>query len=162
MMKIRLCEERDIATVCDIYNYYIENTVITFEEKPVSFGEMNKRFELYTKAYPWLVCEVEGAVVGYAYATKWKEREAYRNTVESTVYIRNSLFGKGYGKALYQALIDDLRTNQRHVLLGCIALPNDASVRLHEYFGFEKVAHFSEVGRKFERWVDVGYWQKIN
>jgi L-amino acid N-acyltransferase YncA len=162
MMKIRPCDLSDISAVCDIYNYYVENTVITFEETPVSFDEMKKRFELYTKAYPWLVCEVEGVVVGYAYATKWKEREAYRNTVETTVYLQHLLSGRGYGKALYGALIENLQRAKRHVFLGCIALPNDASVRLHEYFGFTKIAHFSEVGRKFDRWVDVGYWQKIH
>jgi L-amino acid N-acyltransferase YncA len=161
-MKIRPCKESDISAVCDIYNYYVENTVITFEEKRVSPADMKKRFALYTETYPWLVCEVDGVLVGYAYASQWKAREAYRHTAEMTVYLKHSCVGRGYGKALYQALIESLKPTQCHVLLGCITLPNDVSVGLHEYFGFEKVAHFSEVGRKFDRWLDVGYWQKIH
>jgi L-amino acid N-acyltransferase YncA len=158
-MNVRPCAASDISAICDIYNYYIKNTVVTFEEKLVSTDEMNRRFQLYTKDYPWFVCEDDGTLVGYAYATKWKEREAYRHTAEITVYLRNGSSGKGYGKALYTALIEGLRRINCHVFLGCIALPNDASAGLHEYFGFKKVAHFSEVGRKFDRWVDVGYWQ---
>jgi len=158
---IRACELKDIPQICEIYNYYISNTVITFEETPLTVAEMSARIESYTKLYPWLVCEVEGSVVGYAYASKWKERSAYKKTAEATVYLKNGLSGKGYGKALYSALLDALKALDCHVVLGCIALPNEASVGLHESFGFNKVAHFTEVGRKFSQWVDVGYWQKI-
>lgn len=159
-MKIRNCEEKDIQHICDIYNYYIKKTVITFEEIPLEVTEMKSRIEAYTKLYPWYVCEVNDEIVGYAYATKWKERSAYKNTLEATVYVKNGLAGKGYGKALYSALLETLNTVDCHVILGCIALPNEASAGLHEYFGFKKVAHFAEVGRKFGRWIDVGYWQK--
>ncbi|MES2676209.1 MAG: N-acetyltransferase family protein [Pseudomonadota bacterium] len=161
-MNIRSCESRDVEKICGIYNYYINNTVITFEETPLTMSEMANRIQTYTKLYPWLVCEVEGKIVGYAYASKWKERSAYKNTAEITVYLENGLSRKGYGKALYSALLELLQQANCHVVLGCIAIPNEASERLHEYFGFKKVAHFSEVGRKFEQWVDVGYWQKIN
>lgn len=160
-MNVRKCEEKDIPHICDIYNYYIKNTVITFEETPLDLAEMQNRIMAYTKLYPWYVCEIDGEVVGYAYATKWKERTAYKNTVEVTVYVKQGLEGKSYGKALYSALLQELNTLNCHVILGCIALPNKASAGLHEYFGFEKVAHFSEVGRKFDRWIDVGYWQKV-
>jgi L-amino acid N-acyltransferase YncA len=161
-MIIRACETKDALKICEIYNYYVENTVITFEEIPVDVASMVDRIESYTKLYPWYICEVDGAVVGYAYATKWKERAAYKNSAEVTVYVKHDQGGKGYGKALYSTLIDSLKTKGCHVILGGIALPNDASVGLHEYFGFTKVAHFSEVGFKLGRWVDVGYWQKIN
>lgn len=160
-MIIRACEARDVPTVCEIYNYYIANTVITFEENPLSTTEMSARIHAYTQLYPWFVCEVNGVVVGYAYATKWKERAAYKNSVEITVYLDHTQSGKGYGKALYTKLLESLVTMGCHVVLGGIALPNEASVGLHEYFGFKKVAHFSEVGFKLGRWVDVGYWQKI-
>lgn len=160
-MIIRACEPKDIPQICEIYNYYISHTVITFEEIPLTVTEMSARIESYTKLHPWLVCEVDGSVVGYAYASKWKERSAYKNTAEVTVYIKNGLAGQGYGKALYSALLDKLKVLGGHVVLGCIALPNETSVGLHEYFGFKKVAHFTEVGCKFNRWVDVGYWQKI-
>lgn len=160
-MKIRNCTEKDVSQICEIYNYYIKNTVITFEEIPLEVAEMQSRITAYMKLYPWYVCEDNDEVVGYAYATKWKERTAYKNTVEITVYIKHGLQGKGYGKALYSTLIEALDKLGCHVILACIALPNGASAGLHEYFDFKKVAHFSEVGRKFDRWIDVGYWQRI-
>ena len=159
-MLIRSCEAKDIPAICDIYNYYINHTIVTFEETPVAVADMASRVESYTLKYPWFVCEVDGAVVGYAYGSTWKERIAYKHTVEVTVYLKNGLFGKGYGKALYSALLDKLRLQGYHVALGCLAIPNEASAGLHEYFGFKKVAHFAEVGRKFNQWIDVGYWQK--
>lgn len=160
-MIIRACDTKDIPAICDIYNYYIQHTVITFEETPVAVAEMTARVEAYTRTHPWLVCDVDGEVVGYAYGSKWKERSAYKHTAEVTVYLKNDLSGKGYGKALYSALLDKLKAQDCHVALGCIAIPNEASAGLHEYFGFEKVAHFNQVGRKFNQWIDVGYWQKL-
>jgi L-amino acid N-acyltransferase YncA len=159
-VQIRYCESRDVAQVCDIYNHYITHTAITFEEEPLEVSQMQARVDAYTKLYPWLVCRTGDFVVGYAYASKWKERAAYSHTAEVTVYVRASHEGKGYGKALYADLLASLDSMDCHVALGCIALPNDASVRLHERFGFTKVAHFSEVGRKFGQWLDVGYWQR--
>ena len=160
-MHIRPYTPNDAAAICAIYNHYIEHTVITFEEIPLSVAQMQERIAAYTQLYPWLVCEVDGEVVGYAYASKWKERVAYKHTAEITVYLKHDTTQKGYGSALYSELIAQLKTKGCHVLLGCIAIPNEASVRLHERMGFEKVAHFAEVGRKFDRWLDVGYWQKI-
>jgi L-amino acid N-acyltransferase YncA len=160
-VNIRPCEPNDVEKICEIYNYYITNTVITFEEETLSASEMSQRIATYTLLYPWLVCEVDGELVGYAYASKWKERSAYKNTAEVTVYLKHGLSRKGYGKALYSALLKSLEAMRCHVVLGCVALPNESSEKLHEHFGFVKVAHFSEVGRKFGRWVDVGYWQKV-
>jgi len=160
-MIIRACVTKDIPAICEIYNYYIANTLVTFEENLINHSDMSERINAYTKTYPWFVCEVDGVVVGYAYATKWKERTAYKNSVETTVYLEHTQSGKGYGKALYSALLKSLENIGCHVVLGGIALPNESSVGLHEYFGFKKVAHFSEVGFKLGRWVDVGYWQKI-
>lgn len=149
-----------MAAICDIYNHYIAHTVITFEEVPITVSEMTRRIDAYIQRYPWLVCEQDGVVVGYAYASTWKERAAYKHTAESTVYVRDGFSGKGIGKALYAALLSQLARHDCHVVLGCIALPNAPSVALHEHFGFEKVAHFKEVGRKFNQWLDVGYWRK--
>ena len=161
-MNIRPFEQKDVEQICEIYNYYISNTVITFEENCLSFSELSQRINTYTKSYPWLVCEVEDELVGYAYASKWKERSAYKNTAEVTIYLKQGLSRKGYGKALYTSLLQSLKELNCHVILACIALPNESSEKLHEHFGFVKVAHFSEVGRKFGQWVDVGYWQKVN
>jgi phosphinothricin acetyltransferase len=159
-MEIRSCEKKDIKSICSIYNYYIEYTVITFEEALVSHEDMAHRVAYYTQQFPWLVCEVNGDVVGYAYATKWQQRSAYKNSVEVTVYLRHGKSGQGYGQSLYKALLQSLSGNC-HAIVAGIALPNAGSIRLHEKFGFEKVAHFKEVGQKLGRWIDVGYWQKI-
>jgi phosphinothricin acetyltransferase len=134
--------------------------VITFEEEPVSEAEMGRRIAEVTKRpLPWLVAEADGAVVGYAYATPWRPRSAYRFSVESTVYLEAGAVGRGTGRALYAALLDDLKARGVHCVIGGIALPNPASVGLHERMGFRKVGHLEEVGWKQERWVDVGYWE---
>lgn len=158
-MHTRHFQAGDETVIVDIYNHYIQHTTITFEETPLSALEMRDRIDACTQKYPWLVCEVDGQVMGYAYATAWKARAAYRHTVEATVYVREGCAGQGIGKALYTALLAALFEQGCHVVLGCIALPNAASVGLHEHMGFKQVAHFPEVGRKFEQWLDVGYWQ---
>jgi phosphinothricin acetyltransferase len=149
----------DAAALCAIYNPYVLETVITFEQSPVSESEMTQRIREYTVQYPWLVAEVEGKVAAYAYATRWRTRAAYDRTLESTVYVDKAHTGRGIAKPLYLQLLRELKSRGVHAVVGCIALPNDASVALHEKCGFVKVAHFPQVGRKFERWVDVGFWQ---
>jgi L-amino acid N-acyltransferase YncA len=157
---IRNVKTDDAEAIAGIYNPYILNSVITFEEVPVTVEEIARRIETEISAgYPYLVLEGEQKVVGYAYAGVWRTRAAYRNTVESTVYLEQGLNGKGLGTLLYQALIEELRKKEIHVVLGGITLPNPASVALHEKMGFTKVAHFKEVGYKFGRWLDVGFWQ---
>jgi len=100
-------------------------------------------------------------LLGYCYASKWKGRCAYRYSVESTVYLSPDATGKGIGSKLYGTLLAELRQRQFHTVIGGIALPNPASVALHEKLGFEKVAQFRQVGNKFGRWIDVGYWQLL-
>lgn len=149
----------DEAAISDIYNHYIRHTVITFEEVELTAAQMRERIEATPERFPWLVCEQEGRTVGYAYASLWKQRAAYRHSAELTVYVRDGHTGQGLGQALYTALIEALRQRgDCHVLLGCIALPNAASVALHERLGFVQAGHFREVGRKFDQWLDVGYW----
>jgi phosphinothricin acetyltransferase len=158
---IRPAQPADAAAIAAIYNHYILHTAITFEEAAVTDAEMAARMAAIQPALPWLVAEVGGAVVGYAYAGPWKGRAAYRHSVETTVYVDRHHGRSGLGSALYAALISELRVRAMHCLMGGIALPNDASVALHEKFGFRKVAHFEQVGRKFDRWIDVGYWERI-
>src|SRR5262249_46335457 len=107
---------------------------------------------------PWLVACVDGRVVGYAYAAPWKTRSAYRYSVESTIYIEPGQSRRGYGRPLYESLIADLRGRGFHSVIGGISLPNEASVALHERVGFRAAGVLREVGRKFDRWIDVGYW----
>jgi L-amino acid N-acyltransferase YncA len=159
-MPVRDCTPADIPAICAIYNHYIANTVITFEESPVSEGEMQKRVDAITRTFPWLVYDKGDGVIGYAYASQWKDRSAYKHTAEVTVYLHPDHCEKGVGSRLYQTLIERLTLKNIHVLLACIAIPNIASEKIHNRFGFRQVAHFSEVGFKFGRWVDVGYWQK--
>ena len=156
---IRTVTPADAAAIISIYNHYVATTAISFEENPVSEEEMAQRIKDVTANMPWFVEEQDGEVVGYAYATPWRVRSAYRFSVESTVYVSPEHSRKGIGARLYQVLLNDLRDTGIHVVLGGIAQPNAASVALHERFGFEKVAHFKDVGRKFEQWVDVGYWE---
>jgi phosphinothricin acetyltransferase len=135
-------------------------TAITFEEEAVTEQDMAQRIaDVSAAGLPWLVLEVDGKVAGYAYATKWRVRPAYRYSVESTIYLDQAFAGRGLGRLLYGALLDELRKRELHLVIGGIALPNDGSVALHEKLGFRKVAHFTEVGMKFGRWIDVGYWE---
>ena len=110
---------------------------------------------------PWLVAEEQRQVAGYAYAAPWKTRSAYRFSVEITVYLAPANVGRGIGSLLYRHLFGTLQTLGVHAVIGGIALPNPASVALHEKFGLEKVAYFPQVGFKFNRWIDVGYWERI-
>lgn len=158
---VRTAVSADAEQIVAIYNHYVANTVVTFEEDEVSPDEMRRRMhDVFNAALPWIVAEDEGQMVGYAYATKWKARSAYRYSVETTVYLADGVAGKGFGTALYTELFRILKDRGIHAAIGGIALPNDASVALHEKFGMRKVAHFEEVGFKFGRWVDVAYWQR--
>jgi L-amino acid N-acyltransferase YncA len=159
---VRAAVETDAGPLAAIYNYYIENSVITFEEQPVTAEEMSGRIrEVQSQGLPWLVAEVDGMVAGYSYASKWKSRSAYRHSVETTIYLKYGLEGRGIGKILYSALLPILRSRDIHAVIGGAALPNPASVSLHESLGFERVATFRQVGFKHGRWVDVAYWELV-
>jgi len=157
---IRPATAADAERICAIYNHYVATTTISFEEEAVAPADMVLRIAGVAEAnLPWLVMCEDDKLIGYAYATKWRVRAAYRFAVESSVYVDPDYAGKGAGTALYAALLTELRRRGLHLVIGGIAQPNEASVRLHERLGFRKVAHFSEVGLKFGRWIDVGYWQ---
>lgn len=157
---IRAATIGDAEAIARIYNHYVATTTITFEEQAVSIEEMAGRvLEIGSTALPWLVAEQDGRIVGYAYASKWKGRCAYRFSAECTVYLDPDCVGRGFGTQLYERLFHALRERGFHAVIGGVALPNPASVALHEKVGMKKVAHFSEVGYKFDRWIDVGYWE---
>jgi L-amino acid N-acyltransferase YncA len=160
-MIIRSAQYIDAAAIARLYNPYILSTTISFEEHPVSQEEMLTRIQdVQSAGLPWIVAQADQQVMGYAYASKWKARSAYRFAVESSVYIAQEARGRGIGTQLYEALLSEIKASGLHSVIGGIALPNKASVRLHEKMGYEKVAHFKQVGFKFEQWVDVGYWQR--
>ena len=159
---IRRASPTDAGPIARIYNHFVENTVITFEEEAVSAPDMAARIaEAQGLSLPWLVAEVEGAIVGYAYARRWRPRSAYRYSAETTIYLERGFEGRRIGATLYSALLPLLRERGIHVAIGGVALPNDASVALHEKLGFERVATFRQVGFKHDRWVDVAYWQLV-
>jgi phosphinothricin acetyltransferase len=159
-VQLRAVTPEDAADLARIYNHYIAKTIITFETEPVSVENMRQRVvETLALPLPWLVAERGGSVLGYTYASRWKGRCAYRFAVEATIYLDPACLGQGIGRPLYEALIEEIRSLQMHAVIAGISLPNDASVALHEKLGFAKIGHFTEVGYKQERWVDVGYWQ---
>lgn len=161
---IRPATSTDASAICDIYNHYIDNTIISFEYDRVSVETMQTRIENTIAKYPWLVYEEKGVIIAYAYANLWKAREAYQYILESTVYASHKMTTKGVGTRLYQALFDVIETNQENTrvktLMGVIALPNKASVGLHKKMGFREAGYFKEVGFKFDQWIDVAYYQK--
>jgi phosphinothricin acetyltransferase len=158
---IRPVNPGDAAAICAIYNYYIVHTAITFEEQPLAVPEMERRIENITAKYPWLVWEAEDEILGYAYVNTYRERSSYRHTAELSVYLGKGREGAGLGSRLLSGLLETLGQTDIHALVGGITLPNERSVGLHEKFGFSKVAHFKEVGRKLGKWLDVGYWELI-
>jgi len=159
---IRAATIRDAAGIARIYNHYVLNSTITFEEQPVGEAEIGDRMrKIQAQSLPYVVAEEDGRVVGLAYAGPWVGRSAYRFTVETTVYVESESKNRGYGSQLYDALLKELRAKAIHAFIAIIALPNEASIALHEKFGFKKIAHLKEVGWKFEKRIDVGYWELI-
>ncbi len=158
---IRSAKLKDAKSIIDIYNYYILHSGATFEEKQIDEAEMCVRINISDKRFPWLVFEENKQVLGYAYAGAWKGRSAYLHTVEISVYLQASAVQKGIASQLYTELLKRLQYQNIHAVIAGIALPNEASIALHEKFGFEKIAHFKEVGFKFGKWMDVGYWQLL-
>jgi phosphinothricin acetyltransferase len=159
-VSIRDARAEDAGSIARIYNRYVLGTTITFEEDAVSDADMAARIaEVQGASLPWLVA-VADEVLGFAHASKWKGRCAYRFSAEVTVYLDPPATGRGLGSQLYAELFERLRAAGMHSLLAGIALPNDGSVALHEKMGMSKVAHFREVGFKLGRWVDVGYWER--
>jgi phosphinothricin acetyltransferase len=122
---------------------------------------MQQRIESICREFPWLVFKQDGEILGYAHASRWKSRPAYRRTAEVTVYTAPGKERQGIGERLCRRLVDCMAKRGYHSLLAGIALPNPASIALHEKLGFEKVAHLKEVGWKSGRWVDVAYWELI-
>lgn len=157
---IRQATAADAEAIAEIYNYYVTDTIVTFEEEPVLPSEIARRIDQVQKAgLPWLVADENGVIIGYAYATPWKERIGYRFSVETTVYLNKDYTGRGVGTELYAELFKLLEEGGVKSAVGGVALPNDASVALHEKLGMRKVAEFQRIGVKFGQWINVGYWQ---
>ncbi|MFT3994957.1 MAG: GNAT family N-acetyltransferase [Dysgonomonas sp.] len=152
----------DAKQIADIYNYYIRQTIITFEEEVVSAQDIEQRIKKVTaKGYPFFVYEENGIIVGYAYLSNWRERSAYDITLETSVYLNHNSIGSGIGSVLYKELIVRAKKINIHSLIGVISLPNDESRKLHKKFNFELIGNFKESGKKFDKLIDVEFWQLI-
>jgi phosphinothricin acetyltransferase len=161
-LRVRTAVEADAASLAEIYNYFVINAISTFEETPVTSTAMSARLgDSAAAELPWLVAERDGEVIGYAYASAWKSRRAYRFSAEITAYVRHGMEGCGVGSQLYRELFPLLAARGFHAVLAGIALPNEASIGLHEKLGMTQVAQLRDVGFKFGKWIDVGYWERV-
>ncbi|HEM5070809.1 TPA: N-acetyltransferase [Streptococcus suis] len=160
MIKIQSAQIEDAADLVAIYAPYVENTAITFETVVPTVADFGSRIEKTLKQFPYLVAVEEGQILGYAYASTYYARAAYDWTVELSVYVSREVHGKGIGSLLYAALEEELTVRGFKNFLACIALPNPASLALHEKKGYKQVAHFKKVGYKFGTWHDIVWLQK--
>ncbi|MFO0792321.1 MAG: arsinothricin resistance N-acetyltransferase ArsN1 family B [Pirellulales bacterium] len=158
-INIRLAQVRDAADILAIYAPYCESTTVTFEVVPPSLATMEERIERITTEYPWLIGEIDGRVAGYVYASRFRERAAYRWTAEAAVYVALDSQRRGLGRAMYTALFSILQTQGLFRAVAGITVPNPASVGLHESLGFKQVGLFPAVGHKDGTWLNVGWWQ---
>jgi L-amino acid N-acyltransferase YncA len=161
LIDIRPATTADAAAIQRIYAPIVMETAISFEEVPPTVEQMAARIASIVKTHPYLVAVGGGKVCGYVYASTHAERAAYRYSVDTTVYIAPEARGNGVGRALYTALLQDLAGQGFHAAFAGIALPNPGSVRLHQAVGFEPLGVYREVGFKFGRWHDVGWWQRL-
>ncbi len=156
--RIRLAGTDDAAAVQAIYGPVVRDTVISFEREPPSVDEMRRRITATLATLPWLVCERDGRVVGYAYASRHRERAAYDWSVDVSVYIDPAWHRRGIGRALYTSLFSLLRLQHYYNAYAGATLPNPGSVGLHEAMGFRPVGVYRGVGFKHGAWRDVGWW----
>lgn len=158
-MHIRDFVIADVVPANLLTNHHIRETTVHWSETTATDDEFQGYWRKGAATYPWLAAEIDGVFAGYAKASAWRERAAYRFTVETSVYVADGFHRRGVGKALMVALIDRLRQSGFRQAVAGIGMPNDASVRLHEALGFRKVGIFTNVGLKFNNWLDAGFWQ---
>ena len=159
-MIIRPVQISDAETIRAIYQPYVTETAITFEVDVPTVQEFERRITNTLPKFPYLVAEVDGKVVGYAYASTYYARAAYDWTTELSIYVAKESRGQGIGSALYTALEEELQARGYLRFLACIAVPNEASISMHKKRGYVQVAHFPKVGYKFEQWHDIVWMQK--
>jgi L-amino acid N-acyltransferase YncA len=161
MNVIRLATPDDAKAILSIYAPYIEGTSFTFETETPSIKEFSERIRTYLLNWPWLVCEIDGVIAGYAYSTRHRERTAYQWCTESSVYIHDDFQRTGIGRVLYTALFEILKKQGFRNVYAVINLPNEKSVAFHERCGFKYFATYEKVGYKLGKWKNVGWWRLI-
>ncbi len=160
-MDVRQIVIGDAPSVQAIYAPYVTDTTVSFEEVPPDIMEVERHIAAILPRYPYLVAEEDGRIVGYAYASEHRTRAAYRTSVDVTVYVAHGAQRSGVARRLYSQLLPAAANLGYHAAFAGIALPNQASVGLHEAMGFEPIGIYREVGRKFDAWHDVGWWQRL-
>jgi L-amino acid N-acyltransferase YncA len=159
-MLIRPALATDAVAMLAIYAPIVSETAISFEVEPPTLEEFEGRIAKYSEGWAWLVAEQDGELLGYAYGSSHRERLAYKWSTETSAYVHRSARGQGVGKLLYQALLPELAARGYCNAYAGIALPNAASVALHESVGFRAIGCFPAVGRKFGKWRDVGWYHR--
>ncbi len=166
MIAIRAARPEDAAAIAAIYAPFVTTGTVSFEIDAPDARAMRTRMAASDGLYPWIVATTgedaagsDGGVLGYAYATKFRDRPAYKYVVETSIYVAGTVERQGTGRLLYEALIDTLRPQGFTQAIGVIALPNEGSIGLHEATGFRRAGVYREVGYKNGRWIDVGVWQ---
>lgn len=159
---VRPAAEQDLGQINEVYNRYVLETHFTFDIEPMTLDDRREWFAHYntTGRYRVVVGLADGAVVGYACSSRLRPKPAYETSVETSIYVAPDAVGRGLGTRLYEELFKSLNGEDVHRAYAGIALPNQASIALHERFGFKRVAHFTEQGRKFDRYWDVGWYEK--
>ncbi|WP_242155089.1 GNAT family N-acetyltransferase [Aestuariivivens sediminis] len=149
----------DAKALLDIYNYYVLHTAVTFDIKPLSLETFQYKLKDITAVYPFIVFEADHEILGYAYGSRFRPKPAYDYVVESTVYVKHDAHGQQIGTQLYAELIRQLKEAHYHTILGVLTIPNAASIKLHEKFGFQKAGELKDIGFKFNTWQTIGIWQ---
>lgn len=157
---IRYVEEKDYKEITDIYNYYIKNTTITFEEDELSYDNMRKRIDSIKKKFPYIVYEEDGSILGYAYLNYFSERSAYRFSLDLSIYLKNGELTKGIGTALYNEIENIARKNGIKKIISCITLSNDRSISFHKKMGFGECGRMKNVGYKHNAWQSIVWMDK--
>ncbi len=161
--EVRAATLRDVPDMLEIYNYYVANSTVTFDEDAMTLKEMRAKFRKVDElGFPWLVAvSPRGMILGYSYVTPWKARAAYRFTVEDSIYLSPAAAGKGIGKALFTRMLDDAAAAGVKEVIAVIADQGaDASIAMHRNFGFKEVGRMGKVGFKFDRWLGTVLMQK--
>ncbi len=158
-MELRLACHRDAGGIAEIYGPIVTSTVISFELHPPDNEEIARRIDAILRAYPWLVCVDGGTVAGYAYGSRHRPRAGYDWSVEVSAYVHPNFQRRGIGRRLYQSLFGILKAQGYFNAYAGIALPNAASIGLHESLGFQPVGVYRKIGYKLGAWHDVGWWQ---
>ena len=156
----RLATPADAAAIASVYAPYVTDSFVSFETEPPDEAEMRRRIKGGGSLHPWVVAEADGLIAGYASASPFRPRAAYRYVVETSVYLGPAHIGRGRGLPLYARLLALLERQGFAHAIGAISLPNEGSVRLHEALGFTRAGVYRQVGWKCGRWVDVGLWQR--